>query len=190
MESFLVSCGGIFLAELGDKTQLLCLLLAVKFKRTWPIILGITFATLVNHGLAGWVGHLLSQYIHQDILAWIVGLGFIAMGIWMLIPDKEPDTELDTHVSTKSFFKIFVTAAFVFFMAEMGDKTQLATVAMAARYDSVLLVVMGTTLGMLLADIPAVFVGQKLAHILPMKLIHFIAALLFIALGIASLFFV
>ncbi len=184
MEAFLISTGVIALAEIGDKTQLLAFVLAARFKKPLPIILGILTATLVNHGLAGALGAWITTAIPASTLRWILGLSFIAMAVWTLIPDK---IEEEPTRSTRRFGVFGVTLA-TFFLAEMGDKTQLATVAMAAHYSAPLLVVIGTTLGMLLADVPAVLVGDKLASKIPMKPVHAIAAAGFALLGLATLF--
>lgn len=183
MEAFLVSTGLVALAEFGDKTQLLAFLLAARFRRPVPIIAGILFATVLNHALAGALGGWLSTLAHPDVLRWILGLSFIAMAIWTMIPDRMDED--DARIA--SGLGIFGATTLAFFLAEMGDKTQIATVALAAHYPSVLLVVVGTTLGMLLANVPAVFIGEKLAGRIPMKLLHGIAALIFAALGIATL---
>lgn len=179
-----VSTGVIALAEIGDKTQLLAFLLATRFKKPLPIILGITLATLINHGLAGAVGAWITANVDQSILRWVLGVSFIAMAVWTLIPDKIEDEETRLTAKLGVFGATFIT----FFLAEMGDKTQIATVAMSAHYADVLMVVAGTTLGMLIADVPAVFAGDKLATKIPMKLVHRIAAAMFAALGIATLF--
>ncbi|HJV84216.1 MAG TPA: TMEM165/GDT1 family protein [Noviherbaspirillum sp.] len=184
MESLLVSTGVVALAEIGDKTQLLAFILAARFKKPLPIIAGILAATIVNHGLAGALGAWITATVSPEILRWILGVSFIGMAIWTLIPDKIEEEE--TQVAKK--FGVFGATLVTFFLAEMGDKTQIATVAMAAHYGSPLLVVAGTTLGMLLADVPAVFVGDKLASRIPMKLVHSIAAAIFALLGIATLF--
>ncbi|MGE5336201.1 MAG: TMEM165/GDT1 family protein [Gemmatimonadota bacterium] len=183
MESLLVSIGVVALAEIGDKTQLLAFILAARFKRPAPIIAGILVATLVNHGLAGAVGAWLTTAISPAILRWVLGLSFIGMAIWTLIPDEIEEDE--TRVARR--FGVFGATLVTFFLAEMGDKTQLATVAMAAHYGTPLLVVAGTTLGMLIADVPAVFVGEKLAERIPMRLVHSVAAAIFALLGIATL---
>lgn len=183
MEAFLVSTGLVTLAEFGDKTQLLAFLLAARFRKPMPIIAGILCATLLNHALAGALGGWLSALAHPDILRWALGLSFIAMAVWMMIPDRMDEDE----ARIAGGLGIFGATAFAFFLAEMGDKTQIATVALAAHYPSVMAVVIGTTLGMLLANVPAVFIGEKLAGRIPMKLLHGIAALIFAALGIATL---
>jgi Ca2+/H+ antiporter, TMEM165/GDT1 family len=181
--ALLVSTGVVALAEIGDKTQLLAFLLASRFKRPLPIILGIFAATVINHGLAGAVGAWVTQALGADVLRWVLGLSFLGMAVWTLIPDKIEDEEVQLATKLGVFSATFVT----FFLAEMGDKTQIATVAMAAHYSDVLMVVMGTTLGMLIADVPAVFVGDRLAHKIPMKLVHGVAAAMFAVLGIVTL---
>ena len=183
MESLLVSTGVVALAEIGDKTQLLAFLLAARFKKPVPIILGILVATVFNHGLAGAVGAWITHTVSPEILRWALGASFIAMAIWTLIPDEIEDDE--AQIAKR--FGVFGATLITFFLAEMGDKTQIATVAMAAHYADPLLVVFGTTLGMLIADVPAVFVGDKLANKIPMRLVHSIAAAVFAALGIATL---
>jgi putative Ca2+/H+ antiporter (TMEM165/GDT1 family) len=183
MESLLVSTGVVALAEIGDKTQLLAFILAARFKKPVPIILGILVATLINHGLAGALGSWITSAVTPDLLRWVLGISFIGMAIWTMIPDKIEDEE--TKVAQK--FGVFGATLITFFLAEMGDKTQIATVAMAAHYAAPLLVVIGTTLGMLIADVPAVFLADKLANKIPMKLVHSIAAGIFAILGIATL---
>lgn len=184
MESLLVSTGVVALAEIGDKTQLLAFILAARFKKPLPIILGILAATTINHGLAGVLGAWITANVSPGILRWVLGLSFIGMAIWTLIPDKIEEEETTVAKRLGVFGATFVT----FFLAEMGDKTQIATVAMAAHYGAPLMVVIGTTLGMLIADVPAVFVGDKLAAKIPMKLVHSIAAAIFALLGLATLF--
>lgn len=183
MESLLVSCGVVALAEIGDKTQLLAFLLAARFKKPVPIVLGILAATLVNHGLAGALGAWITAHVEPSILRWVLGASFIGMAVWTLIPDKieEDDTKLASR------FGVFGATLITFFLAEMGDKTQIATVAMAAHYADVWMVVAGTTLGMLIADVPAVFVGDRLASKIPMKWVHGTAAAIFALLGVMTL---
>lgn len=183
MESLLVSTGVVALAEIGDKTQLLAFILAARFKKPAPIILGILAATIVNHGLAGALGAWITATVSPDILRWVLGVSFIGMAIWTMIPDKIEEEE--TQVARR--FGIFGATLITFFLAEMGDKTQIATIAMAAHYASPLMVVTGTTLGMLIADVPAVFVGDKLASRIRMKLVHSVAAAIFALLGVATL---
>ena len=183
MESLLVSTGVVALAEIGDKTQLLAFILAARFKKPVPIILGILVATIVNHGLAGALGAWITSTVSPEVLRWVLGLSFMGMAIWTMIPDKIEEEE--TQVARR--FGVFGATLITFFLAEMGDKTQIATVAMAAHYASPVMVVIGTTLGMLIADVPAVFVGDKLASRIPMKLVHTIAAAIFALLGVATL---
>ena len=184
MNVLLTSTGVVALAEMGDKTQLLAFLLAARFRKPVPIILGILAATIVNHGLAGALGAWITHLLSPQILRWAVGLLFLAMAVWTLIPDRIEESE--TH--TASRLGVFGATLVTFFLAEMGDKTQIATFAMAAHYSSTLLVVAGATLGMLIADVPAVFLGDRLAQRIPLKLVHGIAALIFALLGIATLF--
>ncbi|HEY4067942.1 MAG TPA: TMEM165/GDT1 family protein [Burkholderiaceae bacterium] len=184
MEAFLVSTGVVFLGEMGDKTQLLAMLLAVKFRRPLPIVLGIFVATLFNHLTAGLVGGWIAHALGPVILRWVIGVSFIAMAGWMLIPDKINADE----ATGPQRFGVFGTTVISFFLAEMGDKTQIATVALAARFQDLFAVVAGTTLGMMLADVPAVFVGDRLAKKIPMKLVHGIAAAIFAILGLLTLF--
>lgn len=183
MEALLVSTGVVALAEIGDKTQLLAFILAARFKKPLPIIAGILCATIVNHGLAGALGAWITTAITPEVLRWVLGVSFIGMAIWTLIPDKIDEDEM--HVAKR--FGVFGATLITFFLAEMGDKTQIATVAMAASYASPVMVVIGTTLGMLVADVPAVFVGDKLSAKIPMRLVHGIAAAIFAALGVATL---
>ncbi|TCS36251.1 putative Ca2+/H+ antiporter (TMEM165/GDT1 family) [Paucimonas lemoignei] len=183
MESLIISTGVVALAEIGDKTQLLAFILAARFKKPLPIVLGILCATVVNHGLAGAVGAWITAAVSPEILRWVLGLSFIGMAIWTLIPDKIEEEE--TQVAKR--LGVFGATLVTFFLAEMGDKTQIATVALAAHYAAPMMVVIGTTLGMLIADVPAVFVGDKLAGKIPMRLVHSIAAAVFAVLGVATL---
>ena len=183
MESLFVPAAVVALAEIGDKTQLLAFLLAARFKKPVPIVLGILAATLVNHGLAGALGAWITSALDPAVLRWVLGLSFLGMAAWTLVPDKIEDEE--TRIAGR--FGVFGATLVTFFLAEMGDKTQVATVAMAAHYASPLLVVIGTTAGMLVADVPAVFLGDKLAHRIPMRLVHAVAAVIFALLGIATL---
>lgn len=182
MEAFLVSTGIVALGEMGDKTQLLALLLAARFRRPVPIILGILVATLANHAGAGYVGDWVARALGPDLLRWIIGGSFLAMAAWMLIPDEVDDTDTGSDR-----FGVFGTTVVAFFLAEMGDKTQIATVALAARYTDLLAVVAGTTLGMMLANVPAVFLGDKVAQAVSMKWVHGISAALFAVLGVLTL---
>ena len=183
MEALYISTGVVALAEMGDKTQLLAFILAARFKKPVPIILGILCATLVNHGLAGALGAWITSVISPDSMRWVLGLSFLGMAIWTLIPDKIEEEE--TQVAQK--LGVFGATLVTFFLAEMGDKTQIATVALAAHYGAPLLVIIGTTLGMLIADVPAVFVGNKFADKIPMKLVHSIAAGIFAVMGVLTL---
>jgi Ca2+/H+ antiporter, TMEM165/GDT1 family len=183
MESLLVSTGVVALAEIGDKTQLLAFILAARFKKPLPIIAGILCATVVNHGLAGALGAWITANVSAQVLRWVLGASFIGMAIWTLIPDKIEEEE--TKVAQR--LGVFGATLVTFFLAEMGDKTQIATVALAAHYASPVLVVAGTTLGMLIADVPAVFIGDKLAAKIPMKVVHAVAAAIFALLGAATL---
>jgi Ca2+/H+ antiporter, TMEM165/GDT1 family len=184
MESLFVSTGVVALAEIGDKTQLLAFLLATRFKKPLPIIAGILVATLLNHSMAGALGAWITATLSPEVLRWILGLSFIGMAIWTLIPDKIEEEEM--QVAKR--FGVFGATLVTFFLAEMGDKTQIATVAMAAHYPDPVLVVIGTTLGMLIADVPAVFIGDRFAAKIPMKLVHGIAAAMFAVMGLATLF--
>jgi putative Ca2+/H+ antiporter (TMEM165/GDT1 family) len=183
LESLLVSTGVVALAEIGDKTQLLAFVLAARFRKPLPIIAGIFLATVVNHGLAGALGAWITSVVSPEVLRWALGLSFIGMAVWTLIPDKIDEGEL--RIAGR--WGVFVTTLVAFFLAEMGDKTQIATVAMAVHYAAPVMVVVGTTLGMLIADVPAVFVGDRLAHRIPMRLVHAVAAAIFAALGVATL---
>lgn len=184
LEALLISTGVIALAEIGDKTQLLAFLLATRFKKPWPIIGGILVATIFNHALAGLVGAWITAHANPLVLRWILGVSFLGMAVWALIPDKIEESE--AHAVNR--FGVFGATLVTFFLAEMGDKTQFATVAMAAHYGTPILVVIGTTLGMLIADVPAVFIGEKLSKRIPVKLVHAIAAVVFALLGLATLF--
>ena len=172
----------VFISEMGDKTQLLALVLAARFKKPWPILLGIFVATLANHYLASYVGVYITQYFSPTTLRMILAATFIGFGLWILIPDK------DEGLNENYKWGAFVTTLIAFFMAEMGDKTQLATVALGARYASTTAVTFGTTLGMLLANAPVVFFGKWFTDRIPMKWVHRIASVLFIGFGIACIF--
>ncbi len=185
MEAFLVATGIVALAEMGDKTQLLSLVLAARFRKPWPIVLGIFVATVVNHALAGAVGNWVTQVLGPNVLRWILGGSFIAMALWMLIPDKLDDE--DTPRSSR--FGVFGTTLVAFFLAEMGDKTQIATVMLAARYtEAYLWVVLGTTLGMMLANAPVVWLGERIVRKVPIRLVHGVSAAIFLVLGLAAIF--
>lgn len=183
MEALFISTGVVALAEIGDKTQLLAFILAARFKKPLPIIAGILCATIVNHGMAGALGAWITTTVSPEILRWVLGASFIGMAVWTLIPDKIEGEE--TLAAQK--LGVFGATVITFFLAEMGDKTQIATIALAAHYGNPVLVVIGTTLGMLLADVPAVFIGDRLAARIPMKLVHSVAAAIFAVLGGATL---
>lgn len=179
MHILLICTGVVALAEIGDKTQLLALVLATRFKRPWPIVLGILGATLANHGLASWLGVSAAEWLKGDVFKWGLALSFIAMGIWTLIPDRLDEGETQAPKGSA-----FLTTLVSFFLVEIGDKTQVATVALAAQYHSVALVAAGTTLGMLAANVPVVFLGEAAAKRLPLRTIRICAATIFIALGL------
>ena len=183
MQALLICTGVVALAEIGDKTQLLALVLAARYRKPWPIIFGILVATLANHALAGAVGAWLAATIGPTAMRWILGISFIAMAVWTLIPDKYEESS-----PALPRLGIFGTTTLAFFLLEMGDKTQIATVALAAQYDSLVTVIAGTTLGMLIANIPAVLLGEVAARKLPLRLVHGVAAAIFLALGILVLF--
>jgi len=182
LDAFLMSTGIVALAEIGDKTQLLAFMLAARFRRPWPIILGIFVATVANHAFAGAVGTWITRMLGPDVLRWVLGLSFLAMAVWTLIPDKLDDEALATPR-----LGVLGTTIVAFFLAEMGDKTQVATVALAAQYDALVAVVIGTTLGMMIANVPAVLAGDRIAGRIPVRLVHGIAAALFALLGVAAL---
>ena len=180
METLLISAGAVAFAELGDKTQLLAIVLAARFRRPIPIILGILAATLVNHTLAALLGSFAGVFLSEDVLRGVLVVSFLAMAVWALLPDK-----LDTAPKMFNRFGAFGATLVSFFLIEMGDKTQLATMALAARFHSVVLVTVGTTLGMMIADVPAVYLGDIAAHRLPLRLMRIVAALIFLALALA-----
>lgn len=184
MEALIVSTGVVALAEIGDKTQLLALVLATKYRKPVPIILGIFVATLANHAIAGAAGAWLSAIIGPTAMRWILGVSFIAMAIWTLIPDRYEDDGEDMRAPR---FGVFGATLIAFFLLEMGDKTQIATVALAAKYTSLAAVVAGTTLGMLLANVPVVLVGEVAASKLPMRWVHGLVAAIFMILGLLIL---
>jgi Ca2+/H+ antiporter, TMEM165/GDT1 family len=181
LEAFVVSTGLVALAEMGDKTQLLSFVLAARLRKPWPIIGGIFIATLLNHALAGGVGYVLAGWISQRALLWVTGLAFIGFGLWTLHPDSLGD-DVKLHKGNA-----FITTVIAFFVAEMGDKTQFATIALAARFQAPAQVIAGTTFGMLLANVPAVWLGGKLAQRVPMKALRIAAAALFVAMGALTL---
>lgn len=178
MEAIINSFLLVFVSEMGDKTQLLALVLAAKFRKPWPIMAGILVATILNHALASYVGSFVTQYVSQDVLKWALALTFIGFGLWILVPDKDEGFKDEHHWGP------FLTTTVAFFLAEMGDKTQLATVALGAKYSAPVMVTLGTTLGMLGADGLAVLFGHKFTEKIPMTLVHRIASGLFIIFGI------
>jgi len=184
MDAFFTSLGLVTLAEMGDKTQLLALFLATRFRRPWPVVAGILAATVVNHTLAGVVGIEVGDLIPQIWLKWGLGLSFLAMGGWSLIPDKLEDGEANKGSTNHGAFWATLVS---FFLAEMGDKTQIATMALAAQFKNLLLVASGTTIGMLIADVPAVFLGERLTRVIPAATMRRVAAVLFVVLGVAIL---
>lgn len=182
MEAFLISAGVVAVAEIGDKTQLLALVLAARFRKPAPIILGILTATLANHALAAWIGTLVAGWLGEDTLSWILGVSFLVMAVWIMVPDK-----LDDDEAAGSRFGPFVATLITFFLVEIGDKTQVATVALSARFNDLILVTAGTTAGMLLANVPGVLLGEIAATKLPLKLIRGIAAVLFFVMAVLAL---
>jgi putative Ca2+/H+ antiporter (TMEM165/GDT1 family) len=179
MEAFLTSTAVVALAEIGDKTQLLAILLATRFQRPLPIIAGIFFATIANHFLAALLGSQVASLLEGEWFRYAIAASFVAMGLWTLIPDKIDDLE-----DKPSRFGAFVTTMIAFFLVEMGDKTQIATVALGARFHDIIPVTIGTTLGMMIANVPAVYLGHELLARVPLKIVRSIAAALFIAIGL------
>jgi Ca2+/H+ antiporter, TMEM165/GDT1 family len=182
MDAFLISTGIVALAEVGDKTQLLAFILAAKFRKPLPIVVGILVATIANHAFAGALGSWITSVVSPEVMRWVLGLSFLAMAAWTLVPDK-----FDEDEAKLARYGVFGTTLIAFFLAEMGDKTQIATVALAAQYKSVIAVVAGTTLGMMIANVPAVLLGDRIAHKMPTRLVHGVAAVIFAILGIATL---
>jgi Ca2+/H+ antiporter, TMEM165/GDT1 family len=180
MESFIVSASVVALAEVGDKTQLLSLVLAARYRKPIPIILGTLVATLLNHAAAGGIGTSLSDIISPNIVNWAIVVSFALMAVWILIPDKLDNDELQTAKKTMG---VFTTTVITFFLAEMGDKTQVVTIALAAHFHDFLGVVIGTTTGMMIANIPVIFLGHKFADKLPTRAVHIIASVIFLVLG-------
>jgi putative Ca2+/H+ antiporter (TMEM165/GDT1 family) len=185
LSAFLISLAVVALSEMGDKTQLLALLLAARFRKPVPILIAIFLATVVNHGVSAVLGQWFTTVLSPTVLLWIVSLGFIAMAAWMLIPDELDDESESINKWQK--YGVFGATFVLFFLAEIGDKTQIATVALAARFDSIGWVTLGTTLGIMLVNAPAVFIGNKLAEKLPIALIHKIGAAVFLIIGVAAL---
>jgi putative Ca2+/H+ antiporter (TMEM165/GDT1 family) len=184
MESFLVSASIVGLAEIGDKTQLLSLVLAARYRKPVPIVLGVLVATLVNHSASGALGTWLASVIHPHVMNWVVVASFALMAVWILIPDKLDEAQA---LNTKHSMGVFGTTAVTFFLAEMGDKTQIVTIALAARFHEFFGVVAGTTLGMMLANVPVIYLGHRFADRLPTKAVHIVAAILFVVLGALAL---
>jgi putative Ca2+/H+ antiporter (TMEM165/GDT1 family) len=181
-----LSAGVVALAEMGDKTQLLSLMLAARYpKQALAIIAGIFIATIANHACAAFLGHWISTLVSPEMMRWILGASFLGIGLWLLVPDHIDDAA-ESKVADRAF-QVFILTVVLFFLAEMGDKTQIATIALGARYDDVLSVTVGTTLGMMLANAPAVWIGQKFTQRMPIKWVHAVAAVTFIAIGIATL---
>lgn len=183
MEAFLVSTGVVALAEIGDKTQLLALVLSARYRKPVPIVLGMLVATLLNHALAGSVGAVLARAVDPQVMRWILGASFLAMAAWMLIPDK---LEGEQQVKPPRF-GVFMTTVFAFFLLEMGDKTQIATVALAAKYPQLAWVVAGTTFGMMIANVPAVLLGDVAATKLPLRIVRAVCAAVFAVIGVLVL---
>lgn len=184
MEAFLVSLGVVAIAEMGDKTQFLALLLAARFRAPVAVIAGIFIATILNHALAAWVGTLIADWLTPQVLAWGLGISFIVMGLWALIPDKPPEKD---ETSTPTRYGPFLATTIAFFLVEMGDKTQAATAALAAHYEMLLAVASGTTLGMMVANVPVVLIGEAAARHLPLHLLRLVAAGTFIVLGLVAI---
>ena len=182
MDAFLISTGVVALAEIGDKTQLLSFILAAKFRRPWPICLGILVATLLNHGVAGALGAWITTLLDPQMLRWGLGVSFLAMAAWILVPDRFDESE-----AKFARLGVFGTTVVAFFLAEMGDKTQIATVALAAQYHAFVAVVLGTTLGMMLANVPVVYLGERMTRLVPMRVVHIVSALVFAVLGVLAL---
>ena len=183
MEALWVSIGLVALAEVGDKTQLLSLVLAARFRRPWPIVLGILVATLANHAAAAALGAWLTEFVGARMLAIILGVSFLAMGAWILVPDKLDDDDRTRRVRGG----VFLATTVLFFIAEIGDKTQVATVMLAARYDALAWVVVGTTIGMMIANVPVVFFGEAIARRMPVRIVRRVAAAAFAILGVVAL---
>ncbi len=184
MDSLIISTGVVALGEIGDKTQLLAILLAARFHKPFLICFGILIATLANHALAGFIGVTIASLLDPATLKWVLGISFILIAFWLLIPDK-----IDDKQKTFNGLGVLLTTVIMFFLAEMGDKTQIATVALAARFDNLWLVITGSTLGMMLANIPAVYLGDKAAHKIPTGIVHKIAAAIFIVVGVVTLIY-
>ena len=181
---FLIAVSVVALAEIGDKTQLLSILLAARYRKPWPIVAGMTLATLLNHGAAAALGQLVQSYLTPDVLRWVLGVSFLAVAVWTLVPDTMDDEEKSAYRHGP-----FLATLVLFFLAQIGDKTQVATIMLAARYKSLVMVVSATTLGMLIANVPVVWLGAKASERLPLRTIRLAAAGLFAALGLYALVF-
>lgn len=182
MDAFFISTSSVALAEIGDKTQLLSLVLATRFKNKWAIIAGILVATLFNHGVSAWLGNWIGQFLQSDTGNTLIGLSFIALALWLLIPDKDEDVDRQYDR-----YGAFLVATVLFFLAEIGDKTQVATVLLGAHFDSILWVTLGTTMGMLLANVPVVFAGEYLIKVVPLTMVRVVAAIAFVLVGILQI---
>lgn len=182
MDAFFTSALTVAVAEIGDKTQLLSLVLAARFRNKWAIIAGILVATLVNHGISAWLGHYIGGFFSSDIGHWVVGISFLLLAIWLLFPDKD-----EAVANRFDHYGAFVVSCLLFFLAEVGDKTQIATVLLGAQYGSVLLVTLGTTLGMLVANIPVVLAGGYVLQFIPMTLMRIISAAVFALIGVLQI---
>lgn len=182
MEAFLASTGLVAVAEIGDKTQLLAIMLAARFRKPWPIILGIFCATILNHALAATLGYVVARWLSGPAFQIAVAVGFLAMAVWALFPDKDDD-----EAGARTAGGVFLTTLVAFFIVEIGDKTQIATTLLAARYKEIAIVAAGTTLGMMLANVPAVFLGEKATKVVPLKYVRLGAALVFAVLGVLAL---
>ena len=183
LEPFLVSTGLVAVAEIGDKTQLLAIMLAARFRRPIPIILGILAATVLNHGLAATLGFVVARYLSGPAFQVLVGVGFVAMAAWALIPDKD-----DEGAANRTAGGVFLTTLVAFFLVEIGDKTQIATTLLAARFHEIFIVTVGTTLGMMLANAPAVFLGEAATRVVPLRYVRIAAAVVFALIGLSVLF--
>ena len=187
MDAFLIATGIVALAEIGDKTQLLSLVLAARYRSPWAISAGIFVATLLNHALAAWVGESVFTWLGPDWMRWIIGLSFVAMAIWTLIPDRLDEDEENSAEKKLRRYGVFLMTTVIFFLLEMGDKTQVATAILAARFNDLLPVILGTTVGMLIANVPLVFFGNMLLRKISIELVHRVTAVIFLVLGLATL---
>jgi len=187
MDTFLIATGIVALAEIGDKTQLLSLVLAARYRAPWAISAGIFVATLLNHALAAWVGESVFTWLGPDWMRWIIGLSFIAMAAWTLIPDRLDEDEENSAEKKLRRYGVFLMTTTIFFLLEMGDKTQVATAILAARFNDLLPVILGTTVGMMIANVPLVFFGNMLLRKISIELVHRVTAVIFLVLGLATL---